>query len=77
MEKTISIKKFIIIQIILILLIFMLYLIFIFPQVRPMCLPQDPCASAFNCECDEYDICLCDYIDSNENVIGIECQLDN
>jgi hypothetical protein len=60
-------------QAIIMLLIFLVYLIFIMPKVRPMCYSlNDSCTAAFNCNC-ENNICICEYINENDNIVLIEC----
>jgi len=74
MQDINSLKRFIFFQVI-IALFFLLYLFSIYPNIKPTCVPQNPCAAAFGCEC-ENNLCICNYIDEDDELKTIECEID-
>lgn len=75
MNKNISLKNFIIFQLGLMLIIFFGYAL-ILPKIKYVCTDVNLCSQTISCDC-ENEICQCKYYDEGNNILDIECSIDD
>lgn len=72
MNKIIPLKAFIVMQILFMFNIAIIYLALIYPQIKPWCTKSNECSMTTHCDCSD-NVCDCEYLDENENVVKIKC----